>query len=229
METSTAKTWIAPFCSRQSVKPPVELPTSRQIFPEGERAKSVRAPSSFRPPRLTYFCGSPMSSMRASVGTWVPGLESFWPLTRTLPARRRAWARSREGARPRSKMRTSRRVLLGCFTLIGVRRISCGGAVAIEERSFVAALLWMTAKGGWVKWVGTRRRFARIVLVMRWWCQKRWQSHRTPKVLGRLVLPAWARLAVWWNLNPHPLLEGKAQRVRHPEILILRQHGRARP
>src|SRR3984957_18293477 len=68
-----------------------------------------------------------MSSMRASEGTWAPGLESFWPLTRTLPARSRAWARSREGARPRSKMRTSRRVLLGRAILFGERRIACGG------------------------------------------------------------------------------------------------------
>jgi hypothetical protein len=44
--------FAAPCCSRQSVKPPVELPASRQIFPCGVTPKSSSAPSSFSPPRL---------------------------------------------------------------------------------------------------------------------------------------------------------------------------------
>ncbi len=34
------------------------------------------------------------------------------------------------------------------FMLFGERRITCDGVAAIEETSFVAALAWMTAKGG---------------------------------------------------------------------------------
>jgi hypothetical protein len=56
-------------------------------------------------------------------------------------------------------------------------------AVEIEERSFVAALLWMTAKGG-VAW---RFIFVAALRAGVWelGCggRKRWQSHRTPKVL----------------------------------------------
>jgi hypothetical protein len=44
------------------------------------------------------------------------------------------------------------------------------GGAHIEERSFVAALLWITARGG----------FWAAALV---W-EKRWQSHRTPRVPG---------------------------------------------
>ena len=48
-----AKTFFAPFCSRQSVKPPVEAPESLQTKPVGSTPKSRSAFSSFRPPRLT--------------------------------------------------------------------------------------------------------------------------------------------------------------------------------
>ena len=41
--------------------------------------------SSFRPPRLTYLSVFPRISIRASLGTAVPGLSTRWPLTKTNP------------------------------------------------------------------------------------------------------------------------------------------------
>jgi hypothetical protein len=51
--TSTANTRLAPFCSRQSVKPPVEAPTSIHTRPLMVTGKCCRACTSFSPPRLT--------------------------------------------------------------------------------------------------------------------------------------------------------------------------------
>ena len=51
--TSTAYTFAAPRWSRQSVKPPVEAPASRQRRPAGDRAKASRAEASLPPARLT--------------------------------------------------------------------------------------------------------------------------------------------------------------------------------
>src|SRR5215472_15465071 len=56
---STATTRAAPCRSRQSVKPPVEAPTSRQVLPLTSMHQCSRARSSLRPPRLTYFRSSP--------------------------------------------------------------------------------------------------------------------------------------------------------------------------
>src|SRR4029077_14377174 len=50
-----------------------------------------------------------MMSMRASAGTCAPAFSARAPFTRTCPASRRAWAFSREVARPRETSRTSRR------------------------------------------------------------------------------------------------------------------------
>ena len=43
----------APFCSMQSVKPPVEAPISPQTQPVRVMGNVAMAFSSFRPPRLT--------------------------------------------------------------------------------------------------------------------------------------------------------------------------------
>ena len=51
----------APCCSRQSVNPPVEAPTSRQTLPSTSICQCSRARSSLSPPRLTYFRSSPSS------------------------------------------------------------------------------------------------------------------------------------------------------------------------
>ena len=48
-----AYTRAAPRCSRQSVKPPVEAPTSAQTRPPTSSSKAVNAASSFSPPRET--------------------------------------------------------------------------------------------------------------------------------------------------------------------------------
>ena len=50
---STACTRAAPCCSRQSVKPPVEVPTSMQIAPATVIPNCSKRASSFTPPRLT--------------------------------------------------------------------------------------------------------------------------------------------------------------------------------
>src|SRR5574343_1474138 len=51
--TSTPTTCFAPACSRQSVKPPVDWPTSRQALPATWRPVWASAPASLLPPRET--------------------------------------------------------------------------------------------------------------------------------------------------------------------------------
>ena len=70
-------TFSAPFCSMQSVKPPVDAPTSMQVFPSSVIGKSCMAFSSFKPPRLTYFSALPRTSIAASSLTVSPGLSNF--------------------------------------------------------------------------------------------------------------------------------------------------------
>ena len=95
--------------SRQSVKPPVEAPTSRQDMPAGSTARSASAPASFSPPRETKRLGSPRRRTRDSVFTWVPGLSTGASSTSTWPARISASARLRVGASPSSTRRWSSR------------------------------------------------------------------------------------------------------------------------
>src|ERR1700722_9056456 len=109
MVTSMAKTLRAPFCSRQSVNPPVELPTSMQTRSSGRSGKSSSAPSSFSPARLAYRSVSPAISTSESLATCAPALSALTPLTRTWPPSSNAWARCREGASPRWTINTSRR------------------------------------------------------------------------------------------------------------------------
>ena len=99
----------APRCNRQSVKPPVEVPTSRQIFPTTSICQCLRACSSLRPPRLTYLRSSPRRRMSAEPSTPAPAFSIFCPFTSTLPARISAWARSRDFATPRSSNNLSSR------------------------------------------------------------------------------------------------------------------------
>jgi hypothetical protein len=87
------------------VKPPVEAPTSRQMRPRGSMRKASKAAESFTPPRETQGCSGPSSSTAAPSSTAVPGFGRWCPSTLTRPARMRASARVREGARPFSTRR----------------------------------------------------------------------------------------------------------------------------
>src|SRR6267378_6768058 len=100
----------APCWSRQSVKPPVEEPISRQILLAGSMAKSWSAPSNFTPPRLTYFPARLVTSMRDLWGNREPALSARVPSTETSPARIMACALGRDSAKPRSTTRASRRM-----------------------------------------------------------------------------------------------------------------------
>ena len=68
--TSIPTTSAAPFNSKHSVNPPVLCPTSIQRKPETERPLLSSAPSSFKPPRETYFDSeSSSNTISASLGT----------------------------------------------------------------------------------------------------------------------------------------------------------------
>ena len=51
--TSIENTRAAPFCSIQSVNPPVDAPISMHVFPASRIGKTRNAFSSFSPPRET--------------------------------------------------------------------------------------------------------------------------------------------------------------------------------
>ena len=72
-----------PRCKRQSVNPPVEVPTSRQIFPLTSICQCPRASSSLSPPRLTNFRSSPKRRISAAVSTAAPDFSIFCPFTNT--------------------------------------------------------------------------------------------------------------------------------------------------
>src|SRR5437016_4772164 len=99
--TSIAKTLAAPRWSRQSVKPPVEAPTSAQILPRTSTLNVSRACTSFSPPRLTYGA-RPRTSISESVEASAPALSTRRPSTITSPARISRTAFSRDSASPRS-------------------------------------------------------------------------------------------------------------------------------
>src|SRR5439155_16070800 len=108
--TSTAITAPAPRCKRQSVKPPVEAPTSSAPRPATSTPEDASALASLIPPRETY-AGACSTLSCSSASTSSPGLAArrpCWP-TRTSPAITEAAARLREGNRPRSASRLSRR------------------------------------------------------------------------------------------------------------------------
>mmetsp|Transcript_20987 Transcript_20987/g.50094 ORF Transcript_20987/g.50094 Transcript_20987/m.50094 type:complete len:215 (-) Transcript_20987:199-843(-) len=64
--TSMPYTRSTPFCSRQSVKPPVESPASRATLPQMSRPQWSSAASSLSPARHTYLGTSAMSSTATS-------------------------------------------------------------------------------------------------------------------------------------------------------------------
>jgi hypothetical protein len=89
----------APCWSRQSVKPPVDAPTSRQLRPAGRcpgprgRRRASRRPATRSAPRL--------AQPHLGVGrTRVPGLSTTAPSTSTWPAITSACAFARLSARP---------------------------------------------------------------------------------------------------------------------------------
>lgn len=92
--TSIAVTEDAPFWRRQSVKPPVEAPTSRAVLLETLMLKWERKAFSFSPARLTK--GGVEAIWRVvSEGRVLLGLWMGWLLRETRPERMRflAWER----------------------------------------------------------------------------------------------------------------------------------------
>src|SRR3954471_6675814 len=94
-------TRLASCCSKQSVNPPVDAPTSTHSFPATISFQCSSARSSFSPPRLTYLKSSPSRRIAQSSSIGAPAFSIFCSLTSTLPARISACARSRDAARPR--------------------------------------------------------------------------------------------------------------------------------
>ena len=120
-----AITRSAPRCSRQSVKPPVDAPTSSALRPATSRPIRSRAFSSFVPPRET--CRRPSSTASStSLATSCPGFAARAPAVprRTSPAMTDAAAREREGNRPRRASRVSRRTF---SAVIRRRTVLAGG------------------------------------------------------------------------------------------------------
>ena len=107
--TSTAYTLSAPFCSIQSVNPPVDAPISRQIQPRGLMPNSSIAVSSFSPPRPTYFVSADSSetAITAVSSNCSEGFVTCFPFTVTLPSFMRADAAVRLFASPFSVINMS--------------------------------------------------------------------------------------------------------------------------
>ena len=110
--TSTEYTLTAPFCNIQSVKPPVDEPTSIHTFPSIVTSKFSMAFSSLRPPRLTYLSVLPLTSILAVSTNVEPALSSFCPSTYTFPDIIMAFAFSLDSASPLFTRRTSNLSLL---------------------------------------------------------------------------------------------------------------------
>src|SRR6201996_8338544 len=87
----------------QSVKPPVEAPTSRQSRPSTSIPSSSRAFSSLIPPRETKRCFASRTNSASGSTSWL-GRRATGPSvpTRTSPARTAPAAADRDGKRPRS-------------------------------------------------------------------------------------------------------------------------------
>lgn len=121
--------------NKQSVKPPVEAPTSSATRPAGLSANSCNAFSNFRPPRLTYFSSSGVSARRHSLssGTSVPGLSSIFSPKKTCPAIISARARSRLGASPRRTNATSRRSLFTAIVISSLLPVTRRSALRVGD------------------------------------------------------------------------------------------------
>ena len=108
----TACTLVAPRCSRQSVNPPVEAPTSRHVKPIGLMSKVSKAPSILSPPLPTYL-GFSLMLKSASELNLVLGLASTTVPVLTSPARMSRLACSRESQSPLVTRRASTRSFAG--------------------------------------------------------------------------------------------------------------------
>ena len=101
-------TRAAPCCSRQSVNPPVDAPTSRQTSPSTSIFQWSRARSSFNPPRLTYFRSSPSRRIAQSAVTCAPAFSIFCSFDKNFSGkdqRLRPLARRRPDRGPREVCR----------------------------------------------------------------------------------------------------------------------------
>ena len=91
----------------QSVKPPVEAPTSIHIFLSKVTPNLSIAFSSLSPPRLTYFNVLPRTSILTVSLKNVPALSSLSLLTKTIPLIIIAFAFSLDSAKPLLTNKTS--------------------------------------------------------------------------------------------------------------------------
>src|SRR5690554_4677622 len=117
--TSTAYTFEAPCCSKQSVNPPVEAPTSSTMRPDTSIPKADNADSSFSPPLLTYFLSLPLIRIWLDSETSSPSLSTTRSLTRTFPAIIQPCALFLSANSPRLTSSSHRRTL-SAFLLIGI-------------------------------------------------------------------------------------------------------------
>ena len=107
--TSMQYTRRAPRWSRQSVKPPVEAPTSTATRSFTSSPKVTSACANLIPPRETKGMGSPRRRSAACAPTKSPALSTGRSPSSTWPARMSALAFSRVGASPCSTSARSAR------------------------------------------------------------------------------------------------------------------------
>ena len=113
--TSTAKTFNAPFSSMQSVKPPVDEPTSMQLKPASDSLKASIVFQVYNRLWLTYFILLFFTSIELYIPEYkLPCLVSLCPLTYTSPDIIIAFAFSLDSANPFSTISTSS-LSLGSF------------------------------------------------------------------------------------------------------------------
>ena len=108
--TSTQTTEVAPSWSTQSVKPPVEAPTSNTVAPRRSSWNASTALASFPPARETNrSVGGQLISSFAPAETAVDGLQTTTPSTLTSPAWMADFACARAAHRPWLTRRESSR------------------------------------------------------------------------------------------------------------------------
>ena len=115
------------------MKPPVEAPTSTATRPAGSSPSASRAPASLTAPRPTC-CGPGTTSTTDPSRTAVPALVAGAPSTRTRPAITRAWAFSRESARPWSYEPDVEARSLGRGLGAHVRLVTIRSAIPASDR-----------------------------------------------------------------------------------------------
>mmetsp|Transcript_33214 Transcript_33214/g.81623 ORF Transcript_33214/g.81623 Transcript_33214/m.81623 type:complete len:307 (+) Transcript_33214:570-1490(+) len=124
--TSMPYTRAAPFCSMQSVNPPVESPESSATLPSTLMPNSCNAFSSLSPPRHTYLGTSAMISSLHVDLIRVPALVTGWPSTSTFPCAIHDCATVRLYSGKRSQVSSSKRWRPG----VGFRLGSCSAAAS---------------------------------------------------------------------------------------------------